>query len=254
MSHHDYYRSKYWRSTGGWSPADVTDIDPRLAEIFRVHFQSEYNLLDVGCGNGGHYGRLLRSLIAQYWGVDISLDALQQAKSIGIDTLQCSIDQPLPFASGWFDAVVCIEVLEHLFDPAALAQEIHRTLKPGGCFIATVPNIAHFSNRLRLAGGKFVAGGSPLTADTPWLDPHIRFFTRRSLTEMLQSTGFILVIIVGMDAGILTDFPILSVALKRLLGAYRLYQASTVLERLAQVYAPLFAGHLVAVCRKPETL
>ncbi len=253
MSHQEYYRTKYWETNDGWSPAEVAQVDPRLEKLFKEYIQITDHLLDVGCGDGGHYGCLVRSLVTQHYGIDPSLAALSRARECGIAASQASADRALPFASGSIDAAICIEVLEHLFDPAALIQEIWRVLKPDGRLIASVPNIAHFSHRLRLLGGKFVAGGCPPMADRPWMDPHIRFFTRRSFSNMLQAMGFQLVAVIGMNAGALTDFPILSAILRRLLGNQRLRRASNALEGLAHLSPTLFAGHLVAVCRKPAT-
>lgn len=45
----------------------------------------------------------------------------------------------LPFADGVFDAVICAELLEHVYDPRAVVREMQRVLKPGGRLLITVP-------------------------------------------------------------------------------------------------------------------
>lgn len=45
----------------------------------------------------------------------------------------------LPFADGTFDAVICAELLEHVFDPRQVVREIRRVLRPGGRVLITVP-------------------------------------------------------------------------------------------------------------------
>jgi SAM-dependent methyltransferase len=46
----------------------------------------------------------------------------------------------LPVADAAYDAVVCTDVLEHLFCPEQIAAEIQRSLKPGGLFVISLPN------------------------------------------------------------------------------------------------------------------
>jgi len=55
----------------------------------------------------------------------------------------------LPFAAGEFDAVVCMEGLEHALDPATLIGELCRVARPGGRIILTVPNIQNVFSRLK---------------------------------------------------------------------------------------------------------
>lgn len=47
----------------------------------------------------------------------------------------------LPFASSSFDAVICSEVLEHVYDPPVVLREVYRALRPGGFLLACVPFI-----------------------------------------------------------------------------------------------------------------
>jgi len=54
------------------------------------------------------------------------------------DIRQGSINE-IPFESGWFDAALCLEVLEHIEDDARGVRDIARILKPGGFLIAAVP-------------------------------------------------------------------------------------------------------------------
>lgn len=52
--------------------------------------------------------------------------------------IQCDGAQ-LPTSNEAFDAVICSEILEHVYDPSLVLQEVYRVLKPGGCLLATVP-------------------------------------------------------------------------------------------------------------------
>src|SRR5205814_7906584 len=111
-------------------------------------------------------------------GVDISQVAVEEANRRGLKAQCCSLDTALPFANESFDAVICLEVLEHLMMPEFTCREIHRVLRPGGQVLISVPNVAAWRNRMELLLlGHFNPGGSPQTARRyPWPDPHIRSF------------------------------------------------------------------------------
>jgi SAM-dependent methyltransferase len=57
--------------------------------------------------------------------------------------------QPLPFADGEFDAVVCLEGLEHLVDPVQLIAGICRVTRRGGTIVISTPNVMNFYSRLQ---------------------------------------------------------------------------------------------------------
>ncbi len=107
-------------------------------------------VLDLGCGEGRHAISAYIEADVQSIGVDLSLDDLKAAQGKFSD-----FDQPgneakslslssanalqLPFADNTFDKVICSEVLEHIPDYQGALTEIHRVLKPGGLFCASVP-------------------------------------------------------------------------------------------------------------------
>lgn len=63
--------------------------------------------------------------------------------------------ESLPFDSCSFDAVLFLEVLEHIIDnPTHVISELHRILRPDGFLFLTTPNIAHVYNRIKLLFGK----------------------------------------------------------------------------------------------------
>ncbi|WP_035714021.1 class I SAM-dependent methyltransferase [Azorhizobium doebereinerae] len=145
-------------------------VDLQLWTI--VHFLREPlgavrgKVLDVGAGQAPWRGMLAKEV--DYTGVDVEkADEFGMLRVPGVVYYDGS---KLPMADDSFDALMCIEVLEHVPDPAALLADMWRVLKPGGQLILTVPwsarihHIPHDYSRFtrfglarRLATAGFVA-------------------------------------------------------------------------------------------------
>jgi 2-polyprenyl-3-methyl-5-hydroxy-6-metoxy-1,4-benzoquinol methylase len=80
-----------------------------------------------------------------------------------------------------FDAIIAADVLEHLKDPLTLLKRLRPLLKPDGCFVISIPNIAHGSVRLALLSGQFNYQDIGLLDAT-----HLRFFTQETLAQLLD--------------------------------------------------------------------
>jgi len=100
-----------------------------------------------------------------------------------------------PFEDNYFDAVTAFEMIEHLFDPDHFLDEVYRVLKLNGIFILSTLNLASIHNRITLLFGYqpfsvMVSLNNPVghlgfSAGSAAPD-HIRFFTLRSLKELLK--------------------------------------------------------------------
>jgi len=145
-------------------------------------------LLDVGCGRGA-VAAALSPRFRRVHGVDGDAEQLEAAAARGISVLRVDLDlEPLPFPDASFDAVVCLEVVEHVRDPAELTREAARVLRAGGRLYLSTPNI-RFAGYLRrlVLGGRF-----PHTSDDPrgWQGGHVHFFTFTDVEELLRPRGF----------------------------------------------------------------
>ncbi len=115
-----------------------------VAKMARVREQLEKlpadaKIADLGCGEGILVEEL-RDQGRDAIGIDLNYESEAVIKD---DITQTRFD------SESFDAILCLDVLEHLqFDDQVKAlSEIYRLLRPGGRLIATLPNLAHFSSR-----------------------------------------------------------------------------------------------------------
>jgi 2-polyprenyl-3-methyl-5-hydroxy-6-metoxy-1,4-benzoquinol methylase len=131
-------------------------------------------ILDLGCRDG----LLTKSFIQgnQVTGVDIDRKALEMAGKLGIETRWVDLNAEWPFGKEEFDAIVACEILEHIFFLQPMLEKIHRSLKPNGIFVGSVPNAFRFRNRL-----KFLKGQEFETDPT-----HVRMFSYESLRASLS--------------------------------------------------------------------
>ncbi|MEM9880798.1 MAG: bifunctional 2-polyprenyl-6-hydroxyphenol methylase/3-demethylubiquinol 3-O-methyltransferase UbiG, partial [Pseudomonadota bacterium] len=108
-------------------------------------------VLDLGCA-GGFMAEALHECGAHVTGIDPAEKAIDAARAratnMGHDIrYDVGVGEHLPYADAAFDAVVCVDVLEHVSDLTQVIGEIARSLKPGGLFLFDTINrnpIAHF--------------------------------------------------------------------------------------------------------------
>jgi SAM-dependent methyltransferase len=236
------YYEEYWTEEG-FNP--VRPVNPQLLRLLAGHLRPEGDLLDLGCGDGRTIGLWLRDRVGSYVGVDVSGTAVERARSLGLDARPIDDAAALGFDDASFDAVVCLEVLEHLFAPHDAAAEVHRVLRPGGVFLATVPNVAYWRWRRDLAlRGVWNPYGDDLSLEQPWRDPHIRFFTVSAFERMLSRAGFASVEVGGHEGEVLGAWRLSGVARPVPALRRRLHR------RLEQALLPLLGLRLHAVARK----
>lgn len=139
----------------------------RLALNLVRQFAPGDRLLDVGCGTG----ILLQEYGPSAVGSDFSPLALEFCRRRGLESLVACDAQMQPFATNSFDAVVALDVLEHVPDDAAAFAEIARVLRPGGVVVLSVPAFR------ALWGPHDVALH------------HFRRYTRREINGRLRAVG-----------------------------------------------------------------
>ena len=94
-------------------------------------------ILDVGCGTGTTLGYL--SPYGQGVGVDIEGSVLEYAQRRGVSRVVQAAGSNLAFGDGTFDLVCGLDILENVDDDGRALREWHRTCKPGGLMLLTVP-------------------------------------------------------------------------------------------------------------------
>ena len=126
---HDAIVAARFDETEGRFKDEVAADDVRLRGVLDVLGPLEgKRILDLGCGKG-RFAAHLREAGAEVVGLDLS--AAMLAVATGLNRVRASARR-LPFADGTFDAVIAIEVLEHVGAVDGVLNEARRVLKPGG--------------------------------------------------------------------------------------------------------------------------
>jgi ubiquinone/menaquinone biosynthesis C-methylase UbiE len=131
----DVLQSRFKREVGG--------DDFRLrALVDRLEPLRGQRVLDLGCGKG-RFASKLKAKGAEVVGIDLSALMLGDAVK-GIDCVRASARR-LPFPSGAFDAVVAVEVFEHIAGIDDVLGEVARVLRPGGVLVVADKNAGSWS-------------------------------------------------------------------------------------------------------------
>lgn len=142
-------------------------------------------VLDIGCANG-LFGKYLKKSKNTVYGIEISDKMAMQAKKNLDKVFTLDIEKEhLPFKNNEFDVILCMDVLEHLFDSKATLQKLKNFLKPNGLLIVTIPNAVHWSMRLHILLGKFNYEEKGLRDSG-----HIRFFTFSTAISLFKQSGY----------------------------------------------------------------
>ncbi len=132
--------TRHFDSTAGQYRPDISELDGRAQAVLRrLGDLNGKRVLDAGCGKG-RYSALIAQRFpqARVTAMDIS-EAMLKCVPAGIRTVQHSI-LDMPFADGEFDAVICIEALEHVVQIEEGVQELTRVLAEGGTLVVIDKN------------------------------------------------------------------------------------------------------------------
>jgi SAM-dependent methyltransferase len=143
---------------------------------------AEFHILDCGCSDGKstlEYFKSRPEVKSNHLTGIEGFSDLAQRCSEKFETVTLNIEnQVFPFPNDYFDVSLCNQVFEHLKEIFLPITELHRTLKPGGTLIWSVPNGSAWHNRLLL-----LAGQQPSCVRT--FGPHVRIFTPKSARQFL---------------------------------------------------------------------
>lgn len=155
----------------------------RFKEVLNAIVPVEGNILDLGCHSGTFTSEILTKIkTKQVYGLDVSHSAIDLAKKrIPYGHFEVGDAVKLPYKNDYFDAVFCLEMLEHVDDPIAVINEVKRVIKKGARFYCLVPS----DNRL------FKLVWFLWTMYYPhWRHAHVQSYRQNMLEDVLTKCGF----------------------------------------------------------------
>ena len=180
----EFYDDTYFNNQREVGYGDYVGSETVLRREFKetVRFLSKFvpaksRLLELGTA----YGFFLLEAKEQFdcVGVEVSAAASQAARERGLDVRTGIFDDAMAKELGPVDAVVMLDVIEHLTDPLDVVQRIHDSLAPGGHLVVTTGDFGSLFGRIT---------GKKWRLMTP--HEHLYFFTEGSLRKMLEREGF----------------------------------------------------------------
>lgn len=194
---YDNVAEQWWSDEIRWVRTLKNLVPARLAWFDRYIDWSEKDVLDLGCA-GGFMAEAIASKNSNVTGIDPAADAISAAKrraaSIGQDiNYAVGVGEALPYTDASFDAVVCVDVLEHVRDLTKVAAEVTRVLRPGGIFLFDTINRNLLSRFVTVTLAENILGILPKGTHDPRL-----FIKPNELRNTLKNSG----LVVGPQTGL----------------------------------------------------
>ncbi len=139
---------------------------------------------DFGCGFQASFSRTLIGTVESLVLADVAVaDDLKAIQTVRV--LEGALPATLaPLEDGSLDVVLCVSVLEHLWDAKGMLKEIHRLLAPGGVALINVPS---WRGKQYLELSAFKLGLSPSAE----MDDHKTYYDVKDLWPLLVEAGFL---------------------------------------------------------------
>lgn len=143
-------------------------------------------VLEVGC-HTGYFSRVLIDRGYTVLAIESDNEAARAAAGLGVRVLCADVEDPrtLGGLGQAFDAVLLMDVLEHLLDPVGALQRLKPVISPVGRVIITGPNVAYWAVRKDLLLGRWSY------ADAGILDrTHLHFYALSGWRFLVESAGY----------------------------------------------------------------
>jgi 2-polyprenyl-3-methyl-5-hydroxy-6-metoxy-1,4-benzoquinol methylase len=161
-------------------------LEGKYLKVFQRLSGASKSVLELGC-HTGYFTRVLLSAGHRVLGVERNPEAAEFAAAAGLPVICADVTCPRAIAgiSGPFDAILLMDIIEHLSEPEDLLQQIKPLLGENGRLLITGPNVAYWAVRTSLALGRWNYQEAGILDRT-----HLRFYTARTWASLLTSTGY----------------------------------------------------------------
>ena len=205
----DALAARFWDIHGDFRPLHL--LNPvRLQFVTARAPVAGRRVLDVGCG-GGLLSEALARTGAQVCGIDLAPGMIEVARlhaaesGLAIDYRIASAEELAQQQPGHFHVVTCMEMLEHVPDPAAMTATLARLLAPGGTLFVSTLNRNLKSFLLAIVGAEYVLRLIP-----PGTHEYERLIRPAELARWARAAGLTLAELAGIEFNPLTGHVALS--------------------------------------------
>lgn len=194
--------SKFAQHAGDWWDLNgplktLHDINPARLEFIRQHITLDSSrILDVGCG-GGILSSAMVKAGAEVVGIDAESHAIEAAKThaqnnnLQVDFIATPIEE---YDSQPFDAVTCMEMLEHVQNPELVLEHCKRLLKPEGILMVSTISRTMKAYASAILAAEYVLGLLPRQTHD-----YAKFILPSELAAIARQVGLSLVDLQGMS-------------------------------------------------------
>lgn len=181
----DKFYSRYWQDKHiKFNPFD--HIPKWTEENFKKHINFfdeavEGTVLDFGCGEG-YFLNKIKDSCKEVYGMDISKLAITKAMVLHPHLNLGLSEHSYTFKDGFFDTIFCLDVLEHILDIETTLEEFNRLLKFGGYLCIATSQLTRLKLLMIIMSG--------IDYYFYPASPHIRYFTKWNLEDILRRKGF----------------------------------------------------------------
>jgi SAM-dependent methyltransferase len=174
-------------------PVGFAVLEHRRAE-YGGHVRSELiellrrplgRVLDVGCATGSAAPLLRRYGASYIAGIEPDTEYANAAARQYDEVMKGSAEDETPWEAGYFDTILCYDVLEHLVDPWSTLKHLARLLVSGGQLHVSIPNARHPGTWLPIV----VKGSFDYRAQGLRDVTHLRFFGRRDVRDLMVAAA-----------------------------------------------------------------
>jgi 2-polyprenyl-6-hydroxyphenyl methylase / 3-demethylubiquinone-9 3-methyltransferase len=199
----DALAARFWDSHGDFRPLHL--LNPVRLEFIATRVSlAGRRVLDVGCG-GGLLTESLARAGAEVTGIDLAPGMIEVARlhaaesGLAIDYRMASAEELTQESAGRFAVVTCMEMLEHVPDPAAMVATLARLLSPGGSLFVSTINRNLKSFLLAIVGAEYLLSVIPRGTHE-----YERLIVPSELARWARAAGLTLAELAGIEFNPLT--------------------------------------------------
>ena len=190
--------SRWWDPDGEMRP--LHDLNPiRLRYVERAGALAGRAVVDVGCG-GGLLAEAMARQGARVVGLDLAAELVEVARlhaldaGVAVDYRIESAEQHAGSSAASYDVVTCMEMLEHVPDPAAVVAALATLVRPGGHVFVSTLNRTPRAYAVAILGAEYVLRLLPAGTHT-----YAKFIRPSELAAWARAAGLQHVDVAGLD-------------------------------------------------------